>query len=188
MLQVREDVAFVDELVLFGDFLHHSHNQLLGVRRSPHAGAELRAHLACTAKETCRRTASTLTGYDGSSVEIPVCEDSLLTDGVGDKDLEEVVCDIVHLVNLLDVGSDDRLLVVEHSDRAVHLYVHVLAAMGQFKSGCLLVVEVLERNWGLIFTLLVKNDLQCASVVIDGKQGPHWFECPVDYTAHQDDL
>ena len=53
---------------------------------------------------------------------------------------------------------------------------------------CLLVVEVFESHWYFIFTFLVKNYFECASVVINFKQSPHWLLLLCNNATHNYNL
>ena len=52
----------------------------------------------------------------------------------------------------------------------------------------LLVLEVLEGNGHLIFSLLVEDDLEAARVVVDFKQGAHGLLLLGSHAAHDNDL
>lgn len=52
----------------------------------------------------------------------------------------------------------------------------------------LLVVEVLESNGHLVFSLLVEDNLEAASVIVDFKEGAHGLLLFGGDTANNDDL
>ena len=52
----------------------------------------------------------------------------------------------------------------------------------------LLVVEVLEGNWHLVFSLLVEDHFERASVIVNLEQGAHGLLLLGSHTAHNDDL
>ena len=47
---------------------------------------------------------------------------------MGHKDLEQVICDFIELVNLLDMCPHDCLLFLEHSNRSVNFDIHFVSA------------------------------------------------------------
>ena len=53
---------------------------------------------------------------------------------------------------------------------------------------CLLIVKVLQRNWHLILSFLIEDDLEGASVIIDLEAGAHGFIYLVGDTSDNDDL
>ena len=54
--------------------------------------------------------------------------------------------------------------------------------------GHLLIVEILECNWHLILALLVEDDFERASVVVNLEASAHSFFYLVGNTSHDDDL
>ena len=52
----------------------------------------------------------------------------------------------------------------------------------------LLVIEILEGHWNLIFSFLVEDNLEAARVVVDFKEGAHGLLLFVGHAAHYDDL
>lgn len=110
-------------------------------------------------------------------MEITVGEHSLLADAVSDEDLEEMVSDLVHLFDLLNVSTDDGFLLLEHSDSSVHLDIHQL-----------LIVKVLQSDWNLVLTLLVEDDLERSGVVVDLEAGAHSLLNLVGNTSDNDDI
>jgi len=83
----------------------------------------------------------------------------------------------VELLNPFDVGAYDSLLLFKHSDRSVDLNVHEA-----------LVVEILQGDRHLVFSLLVEDDFEAASVIVDFKEGTHGLLLLSGHTAHNNDL
>lgn len=83
----------------------------------------------------------------------------------------------VKLLNLLDVGPNNRFLFFKHSDRSVDLHVHKV-----------LVIEILESNRHLILSLLVEDDLKRARVIVDFKESAHGLLLLGSDAANDDDL
>ena len=52
----------------------------------------------------------------------------------------------------------------------------------------LLIVKVLEGNWNLVFSLLIENYFEGASVIVDFKQSAHGLFLFGNYTTHNYDL
>jgi len=96
---------------------------------------------------------------------------------VGNEHLEQVVCHLIELINLLDMSSDNGLLFLEDADSSVDFHVHFV-----------LILEVFQGNWHFVLTLLVKNDLESAGVIVDLEQSPHGLLRPLNNTAYDDDL
>lgn len=113
---------------------------------------------------------------------------------MGDKDLQEVVGHFVELINLLDVGADDGLLLLEDADGPVHFHVHFVSAAGEqvrvFTQFCiyLLILEVFQGNWYLVLALLVKYHFEGSRVVVDLEQRAHRLLGTLNDTAYDDDL
>jgi len=110
-------------------------------------------------------------------VEVTVGEHSLLADAVCDEDLEEMVGNLVHLFDLLNVSTDDGFLLLEHSDSSVHLDIHQL-----------LIVKVLECDGNLVLALLVEDNLERSGVVVDLEAGAHSLFDLVGDTSDNDDI
>jgi hypothetical protein len=116
-------------------------------------------------------------------------EGSLSSHAVRDEHLEQMICDFIKFLNLLDVSSHNSLFFLEHSDGSEHLHVHQLPIFISLQSVIhILVVEVLESDGDLMLTLLVEYDLCIASVIIHFKDSPHWFFNSLHNHAHEHNL
>lgn len=88
-----------------------------------------------------------------------------------------MVGDFIELLNPFDVGAYDSLLLFKHSDRSIDFDVHEA-----------LVVEVLQGDRHLVFSLLVEDYFKAASVIVDFKEGTHGLLLLSGHTAHNNDL
>lgn len=113
----------------------------------------------------------------GLTSEIVFGQDSFLADTMGHKDLEQVICDFIELVNLLDMCPHDCLLFLEHSNRSVNFDIHFV-----------LILEVLQSDRDFILTFLVKNHFEGASIVIDFEKSSHRLFCALDDTSNYNDI
>lgn len=104
-LQHRSDVVFVDKAVVLAQLLHDSQNRLLLVP----------AHHA--------RRLPALPGWGCRGSEVFTGKGALLPDAAGDKDLKQVVGDLVKLVCAGNVSAYDGLFLLKNADCPVHLYV-----------------------------------------------------------------
>ena len=75
---------------------------------------------------------------------------------------------LIKLLDSLDEGTDDCLLFLEDPDVAV-----------DFCVAKLVIVEVPERCWNLVLTLVVEENVECSRVVVDLELGAHrLFDSP----------
>ena len=59
-------------------------------------------------------------------MKVAISKNTLLAYCVGDKNLKQMVGNIVEPVNLLNVSTNDSLLLVEHTNSSIHFDIHVL--------------------------------------------------------------
>jgi hypothetical protein len=104
-------------------------------------------------------------------------EDSLCSDVVSDKYLEEVIADLVMLLDLLDVGAHDGSFLLEDPDGAIDSHIHIVS-----------LVEVLQGNGCLTFALLVEDHFIAACRVVDLVDGPHVLVVNLSDSSNDDDL
>ena len=90
---------------------------------------------------------------------------------------QEVIGHLVKLLNALDVCADDSLLFFEDSDVTVH-----------FSVAELIIIEVPQRCRHLVLALVVEDDVERASVVIDFELSAHRFLNSTKKSAHKDDV
>ena len=73
-----------------------------------------------------------------------------------------MVCQLIKFFDSLDVGSNDGLLLLEDPDVSINFHISKL-----------LVLEISESSRNLILTLVIKQDVEGASVIIYFKLSPH---------------
>ena len=117
------DVTFMDELVSLLELSHDIENELLAVNSGSHLSSCI--HIRGTRHSRCSCTLSILL-----TRKRIVWEDSLLADAVSYKHLKEMICDLIHFINFLDVSANNCFLFLEDSDRSIYLDVHVLSKQG----------------------------------------------------------
>lgn len=114
--------------------------------------------------------------YLGTCVCVIHCisflNDSLLLDGVGHEDLEEVVGDLIKIWDLMDALSNNPLLILEHSHLSVQLHI-----------ASLFVIKALECFWDHILIFMIEEYTEGASVIIDLKVCSCWLLIHWDYST-----
>lgn len=110
-------------------------------------------------------------------LELPRLEYPLLPDAVAHVDAQEVICQLVKLLDLLDVTSYDGLLLLEDTDIAVDLNI-----------GELLIDKITKGSWYLILALVIKEDVEGPRVVVDLELCTHWFFNTAEDAAAEDDV
>lgn len=73
-----------------------------------------------------------------------------------------MICNLIKFVNLLYMSSNNSLFFFENSDVPIYLSI-----------GELLKVEIPQRSWDLVFTLVIEQDCEGIGVVIDFKNSSH---------------
>jgi len=87
-----------------------------------------------------------------------------------------MVGQLIKLLDLLNMRTDNGLLFLEYSDIAIN-----------FNIGELLVLEVLERSGNLVFALMIEQNVECACVIVDFELSSHWFfDTAQDASAEND--
>ena len=119
------DVALVDELIRFGDLLHHFEDDLLAVTSML---VETRVHPSCIVRCTSAHPRASCCSIEATlgllTHKCTVGKDTFLADAVSNEDLEKMVCDFIELLNLLDMSSNDGLLFLKDSNRTINFDVH----------------------------------------------------------------
>mgnify|MGYP006950336106 CR=1 FL=1 len=105
--------------------------------------------------------------------EVSIVEDAFLADAVCHKNLQEMVGDLIELVDSLDVSAHNSFLVLEHPNSSINLHIvqitiHINTEFKRAVFG-LLIIEVFERSGYFILALLIENNFENTSVVIDLK-------------------
>ena len=121
----------MDELICLAQLFHHTENGGLRID-----GADLdclSAHVMSTEASThvvahhARPTHRHHTFTGSLPSEVVLSEHALLADTVGNEHLEQVVCHLIELINLLDMSSDNGLLFLEDADSSVDFHVHFVS-------------------------------------------------------------
>ena len=84
---------------------------------------------------------------------------------------------LVKLFDALDVRAHDRLLLLKDTDVTVDLSIAEL-----------LVIEVAQGRGHLILALMVEQDVERTSIVIDLKLGAHWLLNTAQEATNQDNV
>ena len=101
----------------------------------------------------------------------------MLSDHVRRENFEEVVDDIVARIELLDVRTNQCLLVLEDSNGTIDSNAHVV-----------LIVESFQSVRQLILTLLVEDTSEHFSTIINDEDGSHVFLNSFNNGANNENL
>lgn len=104
-------------------------------------------------------------------------QNTFLSDAVGNVSAQKVVRQLVKLFNSLDMRSYDRFFFFEDSNVPV-----------DFGIAKLVVIEISEGGRDLILTLMVKENVESACVVINLELGSHGLLNSTQQTADEDDV
>ena len=104
-------------------------------------------------------------------------QNAFLSDAVGNVSAQEVVRHFVKLFNPLDMRAYDGLFFFEDPNVSV-----------DFGIAKLVVIEIAEGSRDLILTLMVKEDMESACVVIDLELGSHGLLDSTQQAADEDDV
>ena len=88
-----------------------------------------------------------------------------------------MVCDLVELIDALDMSAYDCLLLLEYPNRTIHLHIQELV-----------VIEILQGGGYLVLPLLIEYHLERLSGIVDFKQGAHRLLLLPDDPAYDNDL
>ena len=104
-------------------------------------------------------------------------EHTLFSDAMCYICTQKVICHLIKLLNALYMGTHNSFLFFENSNVAIDLSIAEL-----------IIAEIPQSSWHLIFTLVVKQNMECPCVVIDFKLCSHGFFYTSKESTDQDDV